>query len=155
MVRRRPRGCCAAAQRPTAALEGLLGLVRPAIGVDRHGHVSRVYASAVVSGVLWSAVCRARSAASAPGLVSTGTRSRRYWRCVRSTASGACRAGLIELRVQAGDLGLELDDPPHPLQVEPRRGQVLDAAQLGDVRARCSAGSRRTVRAGSSRPLRS
>ena len=39
-----------------------------------------------------------------------GTRSRRYWRWVSSTAASAAAWASAELAAEAGDLGFELED---------------------------------------------
>ena len=69
---------------------------------------------------------------------------------------GVDRLGLHvgDLLAQPGHLGLELEHPAHPFEVEPRRRQLLDAAQALEVAPE----KRRLpplVRDGSSRPLRS
>ena len=46
---------------------------------------------------------------------------------------GRLAAQLVELAAQLGELGLELQHPLHAGQVEPVGGELLDAAQLGDV----------------------
>ena len=63
----------------------------------------------------------------------SGTRSRRYWRWVAATAARACAPRLVELGLRAGQLGLELEDPAHPFEVQPGGGQLLDVAQPGQV----------------------
>ena len=43
------------------------------------------------------------------------------------------RPYLDQLLAQPGQLGLELQDPPHALEVEPRRRQFLDVTQALEV----------------------
>ena len=63
----------------------------------------------------------------------SGTRSRRYWRWVCSTAACSPACSVARLLAQRGHLGLELEHPLHAGQVEALAGELLDAAQQGDV----------------------
>ena len=93
--------------------EGLLGLEGPAV---------RVECSSVLASVVRAARSACRSRVGRTGqLVDSGTRSRRYWRWVRSTASRASARARSSSRSEPGDLGLELEDPADALEVEPAR----------------------------------
>ncbi len=62
-----------------------------------------------------------------------GTRSRRYWRCVAATASSACARTCTSSSRSRASSDSSCNTRPHPFEVQPRRGQLLNVAQALQV----------------------
>ena len=133
---------------PRRRAEGGLRVVRPAFGVYRH---SPVLSHLVLRASMISlpAPVRRRNGA---GAWRTGTRSRRYWRCVAATASSACGPHLGQLLAAAGPARPRAGAPGAPLRGSARSTSAPGCGAAAPGPARRSAGSRRSSATGRAGP---